>query len=247
MGKFLNNFKNKAQQAGKLGSDITRRVDNYAQKKVNRPEQFRDGKIRSEKKQGFGENFDDFNDEFLDDNFYDDPYIENIQPAQKPASFHHFILENQYKDLEKSIRGYKDVFNKEKQQWEVKRKAEHCFTDEESEEILRTAQSHLATDIKLTFYNTETFGVRFLAVYEKIEFLFKRIMEYRYGRYGDYIKQGQMKEQALKIFVELITRIEANYLRAVAGMENKLTHQSVQSQESLQGENGEMIRNRRYT
>ena len=132
-------------------------------------------------------------------------------------------------------------------EWEIKRKSEHCFTDEESEEILRTAQSHLATDIKLTYYNKETFGLRFLAVYEEIEFLFKRIMEYRYGRYGDYRKQSKMKEQAVKIFVELITRIEANYLRAIGGMENKLTHDSVKSQESLQGREDDIMRNKRYT
>ena len=31
-------------------------------------------------------------------------YGVGIQPAQKPESFHHFILENKYQDLEKSIR-----------------------------------------------------------------------------------------------------------------------------------------------
>lgn len=257
MGKFLNNFKNKGQQVAKNSQNVGRRIDNYANRKANENKGFRDGRIKSDDRRNFGERLDgfdedfgfrddDFNDDF-NDKSYNDPYIENVQPAQKPASFHHFILENQYKDLEKSIRGYKDVFNKEKNAWEVKRKAIHCFTDEEAENILRTAQSHLATDIKLTFYNKETFGIRFLAVYEKIEFIFRRIMDYEFGRFGDYRKQGQMKEQAVKIFVELITRIEANYLRAVAGMENKLTHQSVQSQESLQGRGDDMDMNRRYS
>jgi len=253
MGKFLNTFNNGAKKAQETGKFFGDKVNKYANDKVNKPKVFRTNHIRSERKVGFGEKFDDDSLEDIDnsldamDEDYDNPYIENIQPAQKPASFHHFILENQYKDLEKSIRGYKDVFNKDTRQWEVKRKSEHCFTDEESEEILRTAQSHLATDIKLTFYNKETFGIRFLAIYERIEFLFKRIMEYRYGRYGDYRRQSIMKEQAVKIFVELITRIEANYLRAVGGNENKLTHLSVQSQESLQGRGEDDFSNRRYT
>lgn len=242
MGKFLNQFKNKGKQVAQSSQNMARRVDNYAQQRANRPQQFRDGRLHSDNRRKFGEKVDDidgfseddFNDDWEDKNF-NDPYVENVQPAQKPASFHHFILENQYKDLEKSIRGYKDVFNREKNTWEIKRKAQHCFTDEEAEDILRTAQSHLATDIKLTFYNKETFGIRFLAVYEAIEKVFRRIVEYRFGRFGSYENQAQMKEQAFKIFVELITRIEANYLRAVAGMENKQTHQSVQSQESLQG------------
>ena len=91
-------------------------------------------------------------DSYLDPNELDD-YGVGIQPAQKPESFHHFILENKYQDLEKSIRGYKDVYNKNTREWETKRKETHCFTDEEAEEILRTAQSLLATDIKLSFIN----------------------------------------------------------------------------------------------
>ena len=245
-----------------IGMNTARKIDQYANNRINNsPAGFsaRDGKIVDK---GLNPNvgMNNFDDPFFDE--LDPNFNMNmngmggfndigIQPAQKPASFHHFILENQYKDLEKSIRGYKDVFNKDKQEWDVKRKETHCFTDEESEDILRTAQSHLATDIKLTFYNKETFGLRFLAVYNEIEFIFKRIMEYRYGRYGDTKKQGEMKEQALKIFVELITRVEANYLRAVQGMENKRTHDSVHSQESLQGDgmNGGfgMGMNRRYS
>ena len=172
--------------------------------------------------------FDDF-DNF--DKRYDDA---NIIPAQKPESFHHFILENQYKDLERSIRGFKDVYNKDTRTWEIKRKSEHCFTDEESEEILRTVQSHLATDIKLSFISKESFPLIMDAIYKQIEYLFRRIAEYNYGRYGSYEKQGEMKAENLKIFLELITRIQANYSRAIQGIENKNTHGSVKAQESLQ-------------
>lgn len=239
MNNFLNNFK-KTKKIGKWGFEKTKKIgkdiDKFANYKLNQPKKWQEGKLHSPEENFLGENlFDDtlFDDRLGDDNY--NPYVENVQPAQKPASFHHFILENQYKDLEKSIRGYKDVYNKDKREWEIKRKAEHCFIDEESEEILRTTQVALATDIKLTFYDKTTFGIRFLAFYDKLEFLFKRIMEYRFGRFRGEKKQGQMKEQALKIFVEIITRVEANFLRALQGSENKLTHQSVQSQESLQG------------
>ena len=64
-----------------------------------------------------------------------------------------------YQDIEKSIRGYKDVFNKDKQEWELKRKKVHCFTDEEAENILRTAQSLLSTDIKLGYIEKDVFGM----------------------------------------------------------------------------------------
>lgn len=250
MGKLFNKFKKHGRQAASFAQSSGQRIDRFAHKQINKDKRWNDGKLKQKKDKLMGENPEGFDEDFFeDDPNYDDynPYIDNIQPAQKPASFHHYILEPKYQDLEKSIKGYKDVYNKDKQAWEVKRKAVHCFTDEEAEEILRTAQSHLATDIKLTFYSKETFGIRFLAVYEKLEFLFKRIMEYRYGRYGSPKKQGEMKEQALKIFVELITRIEANYLRALQGMENKLTHDSVKSQESLQGDGTDGHINKGYT
>lgn len=256
MGKFLDEFKRKGSQgleisrkAGVQAGKFGRRVDSYINNQVNKPQKWKHGRLQSEKEVTYGKNMEDFyDDDFIDEQFNEyNPYIDNVQPAQKPASFHHFILENQYKDLEKSIRGYKDVYNKETMAWEIKRKANHCFTDEEAEEILRTAQSHLSTDIKLTFYDKLTFGIRFLAVYEKVEFLFKRIMEYRFGRFGGAKKQGEMKDQALKIFVELITRIEANYLRAISGNENKLTHDSVKSQESLQGIDTDLGINKGYT
>jgi len=242
MGKYFDRLKNARRVGANIAVNTGRNVEGFLNNQINKQQPFNKGRIRENvinRNVGMN-NFDDIEDDFLDDgdglNFGENDDV-HVQVAQKPASFHHFILENKYKDLEKNIRGYKDVFNKEKQEWEVKRKDRHCFTDEESEEILRTVQSHLSTDIKLTFYNKETFGIRFLAVYNEIEFLFKRIMEYRYGRYGDSKTQGEMKEQALKIFVDLITRIEANYLMAIAGMENKRTHEAVRSQESLQGDN----------
>jgi len=244
MGKYLDKFK-KAGEVGKnVGINAAERTSNFANKKMNKSNRFSSGKFR-DKSINANSGMNDFDDDLEDEDFMDvdldQDYNDDVhvQVAQKPESFHHFILENKYKDLEKNIRGYKDVFNKEKQEWEVKRKNLHCFTDEQSEDILRTAQSHLSTDIKLTFYSKETFGIRFLAVYEKIEYQFKRMMEYTFGRFGDEQVQGEMKAQALKIFVDLITRIEANYLMAIQGMENKRTHDAVHSQESLQsGEEG---------
>src|SRR3972149_7236750 len=55
---------------------------------------------------------DPFSDDFYDNReFGNDPV--SLYPAQKPESFHFFILENQYQDLERAIRGVKDVWDKE--------------------------------------------------------------------------------------------------------------------------------------
>lgn len=247
MGKFLNKFKQTGQKVDVMANQ-------YAQRQRQRPQEFHGGKIREKRpQQMMGDTYKGADDLFKDDNrddFFDDPfndkYSVGIQPSQKPESFHHFILENQYKDLERSIRGFKDVFDKEKQTWITIRKQEHCFTDEEAEEILRTAQSHLATDIKLSFINKEVFGNMMMAIYKRIDELFYSIAEYRYGRYGDEDKQYQMKLQNRKIFLELWTRIQANYSRAIAGNENKATHQGVQAQESLQQTDRFEDKNRRY-
>lgn len=204
----------------------------------------------------------DFPDDDLDkdnaDNYdlgfdnYDDV---GIQPSQKPESFHHFILENQYKDLERSIRGFKDVYDKNKSEWITKRKEQHCFTDEEAEEILRTAQSHLATDVKLGYVSKEAFPLLMDAVYKELAFLFESIAEYRYGRYNskkdgkiiiNYELQYQMKLQNHKIFLELFTRVQANYSRSIQGQENKYTHESVKGQESLQQTEQGLERRQRY-
>lgn len=178
---------------------------------------------------------DDF---YFEDNFYkssndyDDNY--NLYPAQKPESFHFFILENQYQDLERLIRGVKDVWDKENEKWTIKRKAEHCFTDEESEEIIRTAQSHLSSDIKLAIFSNEEYPIMMNSIYQQLWILFKEIMDYRFGRFGDITKQLKMKQQAINIFNVLMMRIKANYSRAIGGRENKETHNSVKGQESLQ-------------
>lgn len=156
-----------------------------------------------------------------------------LPPAQKPESFHHFILENQYRDLERSIRGYKDIYDKQTEKIRTVRKSQHCFTDEEAEEILRTAQSHLSTDIKLSFIHKDAFPILMDTIYQEISMLFESIAEYRYGRYGDAQSQYEMKLQNHKIFLELFTRIQANYSRAISGTENNRTHDSVKGQESL--------------
>lgn len=188
---------------------------------------------------------EDFDDDFREDfeNDFDDV---GIQPSQKSESFHHFILENQYRELEKSIRGFKDIFDKNTQQWKTVRKGEHCFTDEEAEEIVGTTQSHLATDIKLSYIAQDSFPLLMDTIYQEIAFLFESIAEYRYGRYGDYESQYKMKLQNHKIFLELFTRIQANYSRAIQGQENKLTHDSVKGQESLQQTDRDLERNRGY-
>lgn len=176
---------------------------------------------------------DNFDDDF--NNQYDnrDDYL-NLYPAQKPESFHFFILENQYQDLERLIRGVKDVWDKDKQKWVIKRKEFHCFTDEESEEIIRTAQSHFSSDVKLAIISKEEYPVLMQSIYQQLWILFKEIMDYRFGRFGDITKQMKMKQQAVNIFNVLMMRIKVNYSRAVEGRENRSTHDSVKGQESLQ-------------
>lgn len=224
MGKFLDRFKNGVNK-------IEQKVENQKPKSNYNEGAFYDEELDVDNLLGDKNSDDkDLDRDLLNNGFTD----VGIPPAQKPESFHHFILENQYKDLERSIRGFKEVYNKDTQEWETKRKSEHCFTDEEAEEILRTAQSHLATDIKLGFINKEIFGLMMQTIYDQLEFLFESIAEYRYGRYGNSEKQYQMKLQNMKIFLELFTRIQANYSRSIQGTENKYTHDSVRGQESLQ-------------
>ena len=224
MGKYLDKFRGGAKK-------VDQKVADWSKEKPKQNNGFDYSSDNSENPNDIRDN--DFIDNDFRDDFgrYDDM---GIQPAQRPESFHHFILENQYKDLERSIRGFKDVFDKDTQQWKTIRKKEHCFTDEESEEILRTAQSHLATDIKLGFTNKEAFPILMDAIYQEIAFIFESIAEYRYGRYGSYEKQYEMKLQNHKIFLELFTRIQSNYSRSIQGQENRYTHDSVKGQESLQ-------------
>lgn len=233
MGKYINKFKKGFKKIDENLKKISQN-DTYGNY-----EDFEDdlNEYSKDKNKPFNKNF---NDDF---NFFDDV---GIQQSQKPESFHHFILENQYRELEKSIRGFKDVYDKETREWRTVRKKEHCFTDEEAEEIVGTAQSHLATDIKLSYISLESFPILMDAIYQEISFLFESIAEYRYGRYGSYEKQYEMKLQNHKIFLELFTRIQANYSRAIKGSENKATHESVKGQESLQQIDRDFTKNRGY-
>jgi len=234
MGKFLNKFKKSTNRGRKKiermnddGTFDSENIDHNKFKK-NREEEY---------SEDYG--YDDY-DSRLDD---ETP----LQPAQKPESFHHFILENRFQSLERSVRGIKDVWDKKEQKWISKRKEHHCFTDEEAEDILRMIQSHLSTDIKLSFIKREVFGLHMNALYKEIAFLFESIAEYQYGRYGATKIQYEMKLQNSKIFLEVWANIQANYSRAIDGKENLLTHDSVKSQESLQGGDNDELENRRYT
>lgn len=241
MGKYLNKFKKKVETIPeKLGSYVEKKQETYSDYNKNRLNPNNKVKMgeysTSEEELDENINSDDNSDDFSDTPNSDKGWYDEIgiQPAQKPESFHHFILENQYKDLERSIRGLKDVWNKDEQKWITKRKALHCFTDEEAEDILRTAQSHLATDVKLGHIRKESFGDYMDAMYKELAFLFESIAEYRYGRYGAFDIQYNMKLQNQKIFLELFTRVQANYSRSIGGSENIATHGSVKGQESLQ-------------
>lgn len=190
---------------------------------------------------------DDFYDDKFQDPFYDRYDDVGIQQSQKPESFHHYILDNKYQDLERSIRGFKEVYDKDTQQWKTIRKKEHCFTDEEAEGIVRFAQGLLSPDIKLARMTTEAFGQMMDLIWEQLENYFYRIAEYRYGRYGDYEMQGKMKDENKKILIELYNRVWANYSRSIGGQENNLTHESVKGQESLQSTDKMTDKNRRYS
>lgn len=205
-----------------------------------RAEEWIDKKLGKKDKKNKKKNYND--DQFLDpfsDDYFDNPRFDrfddpvSLYPAQKPESFHFFILENQYQDLERAIRGVKDVWDKENEKWVIRRKKEHCFTDEESEEIVRTAQSHLSSDIKLAIFNRNEYPILLDSIYNQLWVLFKSIMDYRFGRFGNITNQLKMKQQAVNIFNMLMMRIKANYSRAIEGRENSATHDSVKGQESL--------------
>lgn len=219
---LFNGFKEKARK----------KLDNYA----NRDNNINKIPAYNQDLDGTMDKRDKFEDDFMNEDFNDTNFEDNINlmPSQKPESFHFFILDNQYQDLERTIRGVKDVYNKEKQQWEIKRKADHCFTDEESEDIVRTAQAYLSTDIKLGRISREEYPVIMLSIQKQLTKMFRSIMEYRFGRFGDYTKQYNMKLQAENILRILLLRIKSNYSRALEGYENKATHDSVKGQESLQ-------------
>jgi len=101
MGKFLRTFNAGKEQVKERGGDIFNKVDNYANKKLNEEKKYQGKRIRPKRNIGIGENVDDF-DDFDDFDDYD-PYVENVSPSQKPASFHHFILENLSEDIKMSL------------------------------------------------------------------------------------------------------------------------------------------------
>jgi len=262
MGRFLNKFKTLPQQSRDKADRVKEDYKQHKEKKEKkeRKENNHYGMFDGAD-EGMNEDDSMFNNQDRDFNDFGGYDEMNIQPSQKPESFHHFILENQYKDLERSIRGFKNVYDQKNEKWILIRKEPHCFTDSEAEDILRTAQSHLATDIKLGRISKDTFGDYMDALYKQLTLVFERIAEYKYGRYNTFndaktklIKvnfetQGAMKSMNLKIFLELWTRIQMNYSRAIGAAENIATHGSVKGQESLQG-NGDQDyadRGRNYT
>ena len=98
-----------------------------------------------------------------------------------------------------SIRGVMEIWNKKEQKFIMVKKKIHCFTDEEAENILRTVQSHLSSDIKLSLIPKQTFGAYMIGLFEQFQLMFRAIAEYNYGRYGSYESQYKMKSQNLKI------------------------------------------------
>ena len=252
MGRFINRFKKFPEKSRDKANRISEDYKQHKEKKEKkeRKENNHYGMFDGAD-EGMNEDDSMFNNQDRDFNDFGGYDEMNIQPSQKPESFHHFILENQYKDLERSIRGFKNVYDQKNEKWILIRKEPHCFTDSEAEDILRTAQSHLATDIKLGFISKDVIGVYMDAIYDEIAFIFETIAEYRYGRYNiknpDGTAQYEMKVQNHKIFLELITRIQSNYSRAVGGMENKYTHDSVKGQESLNNTDRMDDRRRSYS
>jgi len=245
MGKFLRKFKDTASNSVNKVKNIEVKENLFDDSNIN--------KKKFERKQdndfdNFSE-FEDDSDDIYNDIGENDMYGQEVamQKAQKPESFHHFILENQYRDLEGSIRGYKDYYDPKRSEWKLIKKKQHCFTDEEAEDILRTAQSHLATDIKLAYIKPDSFVLYMKAIMKQLAFIFESIAEYRYGRYGDSEAQYKMKLANHKVFLELWTRVQANYSRAIGGQEIKYTHESVKGQESLQNTESEAEKRRGYT
>jgi len=201
-------------------------------KRFKTPEEYKekydvDEKVNEEFPEDLKENFrDNLGDDSLDDY--------KLRPAQKPESFHRFILENEYTELEREIRGLKDVWSKELNKYVTKKADNHCFTNEEAEFIVRMAQTHLTTTIKLGIMTREQFDIKLMAIYSQVERHFREISEYRFGRFGGLHAQQEMKNKAFAIFTSIMSNIFQNYSRSVEGMENKATHDSVRGQESLQ-------------
>lgn len=247
MGLNLKNFKNKRENLERIADKAAIKAegmkgrnpssnksitDNRDSNRVGSGFETNDNKSKKKKRHEEEDDIygDDFKDSFGEGNEDEFP----INQSQKPESFFYFLLDNKYRDLEMSIRGVKDVWDKEQNKFITKRKKAHCFTDEEAEEILRTVQVHLSTDIKLSNIRMDAFPVMIDAIYSQVSLLFYSIADYRYGRYGSKENQYEMKLQNQKIFLEVMTRIQANYSMAVGGKENQSIHGSVKGQESLQ-------------
>lgn len=227
--KIFNNLKEKAESVGKLGLEKSKKGMKNFQKYKNKQER----------------------EDFLNDDFYDegepidfsdlDKELDlddddiGLPPAQKPASFHHFILENQYRDIEMLIRGYKEIKDKKTQKWKIVKKENHCFTDEEAEKFVRIVQAHLSPDIKLGVIHPESYKIKMLGLGSRLFEYVETMMYYQFGRFHES-EQLSMKEDAITITHTVLQRISSNYSRAISGRENKWTHDSVKGQESLQGE-----------
>lgn len=223
MGKFLKKFKSRSEDTIK---NISHNVDKIKNSHKN-------GRIQDQREENMvGTGFGD--EDFKEDSDFNDNGEYPIPASQQPESFFHFILENKFRDLERSIRGLKDVWSKEQNKFITKKKELHCFTDEEAEQILRAAQNHLSTDIKLSHIRKDSFAIMIDAIYSQMSMLFFSIADYEYGRYGSMENQYKMKRENLKIFLELMTRIQANYSMAIEGKENTATHGNIRVQESLQ-------------
>jgi hypothetical protein len=247
MGKFLDRFKDKTKNGAKKINELAAKQINY--------DNNNNGKLHKRNNQVediTSDDEDNFNDEeeYNEQDGYNDDFNDDvaIQSAQKPESFHHFILDNQYKDLELDIRGYKEIKDKDTQQWKTIRKKNHCFTDEQAEMLVRKVQSNLSPDIKLGKINKEHFGSIMDSIFKHLLRFIRRMMEYEMGHFGSYDEQGRMKSQAVDIFENIYRRIYANYSRSIGGSENQATHESVKGQESLQsGERDYTDRNRGYS
>jgi hypothetical protein len=177
---------------------------------------------------------EDFDDLDINGNRYGYDNEYKLPPAQKPESFHRFILDNEFRTLEREIRGLKDVWDKVQNKYITKRKDRHCFNDEEAEFILRIAETHLSSSIKLATMTKEQFDIKLMGLYESVETHIREIMEYKFGRFKGFHEQLQMKREAIAIFDSIMANVFANYSRAVEGKEIRYTHDSVKAQESLQ-------------
>jgi len=219
---FMNELKKKIE---KTATNIKYNNNNH-DSKFKIPEEYKE----KEYKKNDSKNEDD---KFEDDlNFDEDEY--RLPIAQKPESFHRYILENDFRTLERQIRGLKDVWDKNEGKYVTKRKESHCFTDEEAESILRLCETHLSSGIKLSIMTKEQYDIKLMGLYQQIETHFREIMEYKFGRFKGFNLQLQMKRDAINIFSSVMFNIFANYSRAVEGRENRATHDSVKAQESLQ-------------